>query len=329
MSDVLEDEVNSAVRDADHFSLMFDETTDCAIIEQLVIHVRYIDSAGKLQVKFLKICDVMKPINAESETQTDTSGIHDDNPKQIDVSLNASTISSPVLELIKANNINISKLNGIGLDGAAVMTGSKNGTVRKIKDAQKYAQSDKETVCEAIGMHCAAHKLNLAAGQAGNFVKYIKKCKDILQKVYDFYDNSSVRSVGLEAVQRLFKQPILKIIQPSSSGWLSVGNSILRLKKVLPCVIISLDRETEERKDIIAAGLHHFLNDVTFVETMLLLCDILPTVNRLSKTFQFENIDYSVVNKVTRHWSYDPLVLRPIGPTAHWSYDPLVLRPFS
>ena len=32
---------------------------------------------------------------------------------------------------------------------------------------------------------------------------------------------------------------------------------------------------------------------------------------------------------VTRHWSYDPLVLQPIGPTAHWSYDPLVLRPFS
>ena len=29
----------------------------------------------------------------------------------------------------------------------------------------------------------------------------------------------------------------------------------------------------------------------------------------------------------TSHWSYSPLVLQPIGPTAHWSYNPLVLQP--
>ena len=34
-----------------------------------------------------------------------------------------------------------------------------------------------------------------------------------------------------------------------------------------------------------------------------------------------------ITQKGTAHWSYGPLVLRPIGPTAHWSYSPLVLRP--
>ena len=29
----------------------------------------------------------------------------------------------------------------------------------------------------------------------------------------------------------------------------------------------------------------------------------------------------------TAHWSYNPLVLQPIGPTTHWSYSPLVLQP--
>ena len=29
----------------------------------------------------------------------------------------------------------------------------------------------------------------------------------------------------------------------------------------------------------------------------------------------------------TAHWSYNPLVLHPIGPTTHWSYNPLVLQP--
>ena len=27
-----------------------------------------------------------------------------------------------------------------------------------------------------------------------------------------------------------------------------------------------------------------------------------------------------LVRSGTAHWSYDPLVLRPIGPTTHWSY---------
>ena len=132
-------------------------------------------------------------------------------------------------------------------------------------------------------MHCAAHKLSLAASQAGDGVPYVKKFKDILRKLHDFFDNSSVRTVGLGAVQELLNDLKLKLLQPSLTRWLSV--------------VISLGREAEECHDVTAAGLHHIVTEYKFVATMLLLSDVLPTVNRLSLLFQAEWIDFTSVSK--------------------------------
>ena len=58
-----------------------------------------------------------------------------------------------------------------------------------------------------------------------------------------------------------------------------------------------MEREAEERDDAIAAGLHHVMTEYKFVATMLLLCDVLPTVNRLSLLFQAQWIDFSSLSK--------------------------------
>ena len=46
----------------------------------------------------------------------------------------------------------------IGTDGAATMTGRRSGVVTRLK----------ELATSAVGVHCAAHRLNLAASQAAN-----------------------------------------------------------------------------------------------------------------------------------------------------------------
>ncbi len=50
---------------------------------------------------------------------------------------------------------------------------------------------------------------------------------------------------------------------------------ILALKRILPSVLISLGRESEERGDIEAAGLYAQMTKYNFLATLLLLCDIL------------------------------------------------------
>ena len=157
MSEIIENDIIDKLRQSKHFSLLFDETTDCAVIEQMVIRGQFIDSDGTLHVKFLKVLDALKP---EVEGDNTDDGI---------ISLNAQNISQRVKKFIENKELDYACLRGLGTDGAAVMTGRVNGAVKRIQNAQLAAQiGPVESKCEAIGSHCAAHKLNLAVLQAGD-----------------------------------------------------------------------------------------------------------------------------------------------------------------
>lgn len=50
MSEVIESRILTEMKESDHFVLMFDETTDCTVTEQLAIHGRYIhNETGELK----------------------------------------------------------------------------------------------------------------------------------------------------------------------------------------------------------------------------------------------------------------------------------------
>ena len=190
------------------YSLMFDKTTDCATIEQMVIHARYVKKNGELCVKYLKILDALdnkeKPAAAAATDGHDGNAESDDDivmeENELDervVTLNATTISKKVTDFIEENSLEYSKLSGIGTEGASVMTGRENGAVKKIIDHQVEKQKDVRIPVKAVGQHCAAHKLNLVASQAGIVFPEIVKFKKTLQQLYAFYSRSAVRSAGL------------------------------------------------------------------------------------------------------------------------------------
>ena len=291
MSDILEFDILDDLKKSSHFSLMFDETTDISVNEQLVIHCRFLSENGDLKVHYLKLIDALDNVSKQDLQNHVSDGV---------ISLSASQIAKRVTEYIDSVNLDYSKFKGIGTDGAAVMTGKLNGAVKRIRDYQLSKQIGEFKV-EAVGQHCAAHKLSLAACQAGDKVNEIKKYKNVIRQLYDFYENSSVRSAGLQAVQNMLQDSEqLKVLEPSSTRWLSVGNCSLRLKKILPSVIISLDREAEERSDARAAGLHRLITEYQFIATLLLMCDILPIINRLSLIFQTKDVDFSIVKTAVK-----------------------------
>ena len=127
------------------------------------------------------------------------------------------------------------KMRGIGTDEAATMAGCHNGVVARLK----------RITPSAIGVHCAAHRLNLASSQAGDAIPYVKKFNSILRQLFDFFDNSAVRIAGLQAIESLLKEKG-KLLAPSSARWLSVEHSVNRLKACFSSVVVSLQREGEE-----------------------------------------------------------------------------------
>jgi len=112
------------------------------------------------------------------------------------VSLSADAISAHICSYLKDDvKLDMNKIWAIGTDGASTMMGCRNGVVAQLK---KITPS-------AIGIHCAAHRLNLASSQAGESVPYIKKFNIVIRQLFDFYGNSAVRTAGLEAIQTFIK----------------------------------------------------------------------------------------------------------------------------
>ena len=192
---------------------------------------------------------------------------------------------------MSGNGIDISRLRGFGTDGAAVMTGSRNGVATKLRSHSP----------RMISVHCINHRLALAAAHAADGIPYIQRFKSILQSLFYFYQNSAVRMAGLHAIQEVLDQPMIKCKEAKDVRWLSHDMAIKAVIRTYPAILISLDREASERGEPIAHGLLKFMKCYKFLACAYLLSDILPHLSRLSRIFQKQNIDLSLIQPCLRN----------------------------
>ena len=245
------------------YSIMIDETTDVAILKEMVVYVRYLSSEGKPCTQFLTITELP---NGTAET-----------------------VEKYLLRYLESKTIPLSCMVGFGSDGAAVMTGRHNGVAARLKNRQPLLTS----------IHCIAHRLALAAVQSGESVKYISDTfKPTLRQLFYFYENSPVRMSGLKAIEQLLHIPQLKLKQPADTRWLSHDAACRTLVQVLPAVITSLEREAGERGQALAIGLCKVVKHYDFISTLYMMCDVLPLVSRLSQVFQSSLVDLSTIHDV-------------------------------
>jgi hypothetical protein len=241
------------------FSLLIDETTDVSIKKQLIVYCKYLCN-GEAKTSFLGILELQDG--------------------------KAATITKAILDFCRLVNLDVStNLFALGSDGASVMLGRRGGVSKLLTDHAPYL----------ISNHCIAHRLALACGQAANEVPYFKKFKAILDQIYRFYQYSPVRTAGLHAIQEVLQDPCLKLSQAKDVRWLSHEKAVSTMRKCLPSVLSSLEREASERHDAQALGLASFVKDPYFVCSVYFLSDILPHLANLSKAFQRQNIDFSLL----------------------------------
>ena len=92
------------MKTADHFAILFDETTDCTVTEQLAIHGRFINkNSGELQSHYYTVIDVLHP-----------SDVNDENSSVV-ISLNAETITKKILEYTDAAQLNMKSYEALVL----------------------------------------------------------------------------------------------------------------------------------------------------------------------------------------------------------------------
>ena len=114
----------------------------------------------------------------------------------------------------------------------------------------------KEQNPQIVAIHCVAHRLALAVAQAGDTIPYVKRFKVLLHNLFSFYDNSPVRTAGLRAIQSILDDPSLKLLQAKGHRWLTHESACQTLRRTLPSVLASLQREASERGEPMADGLY-------------------------------------------------------------------------
>ena len=161
--EVVEVHIIEQMRKSEHFALMFDETADCTVTEQLAIHARFIDaSSGEVKSHYRKILDVLQPESTDHDVCSRMS---------------AEVITLRIQDYATQMKLDMQKMRGIGTNGAATMIGKHNGVVARLKAITPTA----------ISVHCAAHHLNLASSQPANAIPYVKKFNTILLQIFVFF----------------------------------------------------------------------------------------------------------------------------------------------
>ena len=142
---VITNETEKEIQQSRFLSVLVDESTDISVTQKLVVYVLFMTEDFVPKNRFLKnlsdgkaatILDTLKAVLAEKR------------------------LPHPVL----------SKVFGLGSDGAAVMTGVKGGVSGLMKNENP--------------MHCLAHRLALCTSQAATDIPALKGYQQIITDIY-------------------------------------------------------------------------------------------------------------------------------------------------
>ena len=151
LAEAVEENVLSAIKNSKFVGLICDESCDAANFKQLIIYCNYMHK-GISKASFVDIC-----------------ALNDGT---------ADTILEAILKTIDKLEINKCNVVGIGTDGAAVMTGCKNGLAVKLQNSG---------VVYLMQIHCVAHRVFLSLSQPAKSIAIINYIGLALSQLHHFF----------------------------------------------------------------------------------------------------------------------------------------------
>ena len=142
ISKTIENIIIMEIKDAKYFTLLADEVTDCANLEQVSLVLRFVDSEKQIREEFLAFITVEQ--------------------------ITGAALSAALLSWLKSHNIDIANCRGQGYDGASSMSSNNVGVQARIREVSPLA----------LYTHCQSHRLNLCIVKACStpYQKYQWSC---------------------------------------------------------------------------------------------------------------------------------------------------------
>ena len=147
----------TVIKKSGFFGIVADTSRDITRQEQLAICIRYVDELFNVN----EVLVAMKQLQ-----ELDADGYYD-----------------CITQTLDSLSLNSDKIRGQGYDGAAVMSGKKNGV------AAKFLQQNKA----AVYTHCQAHSLQLAVKDLLSFCSVVTSAYSMLSDIYEIIRGSPTR----------------------------------------------------------------------------------------------------------------------------------------
>ncbi|XP_053388096.1 zinc finger protein 862-like [Mercenaria mercenaria] len=194
ISSVIEDDIIEKVKLSKHYSLMFDESTDISVHQNIIMYIRVLET---------NVLGVVEPCTYFLGVDS----LH---------RANAESIYMKVLDMLNKKGIELSNLCSVSTDGASVMVGSKTGVVTRLK----------ADVPGVIATHCIAHRLALSCCSGADCIPYMVKVQEVLNSVYKYFHLSRKNMAMLEMLQKVSKVHSSKFKEVFHTRWLSFEGSV-------------------------------------------------------------------------------------------------------
>ena len=198
ISKYVEDPLLESLSNTNMFTLMADESTDIATIEEMSICGRWFTSAGNIEEHFLGLV----PLD----------------------SCTAEHISAKLVEFMDRKGIQATKIRGQGYDGASTMSGKKSGVQLRMR-----------ATCspKALYIHCRAHTLQLALVESSVSIPAVKSVIATMMTIWKTFHFSPKKAARLREIQAVLNHPTLKMIKPSDTRWAAYQRCVNAVQKSL------------------------------------------------------------------------------------------------
>ena len=248
------------MQDVKCFSLLCDESTDSAVLEQLLIYVLFCKQ-GEIHTKFLNIVSLQK---ADSES----------------IFLALKNVCN---QIFQATEKPFEKLLCFVADGAATMQGCKAGVRQRISNEQPAL----------IGLHCMAHRLELAFKNTIKKFKAYHNVEDLLFKVYKFYHNSPLNRAELKEACKSLGIKQLVPTRVGGTRWLPHLNTALgnfwELYDAIKLQLENCSLRSKTDSAAVSLGLLKSLTMPSLINAALELSEVVCCLQKVSLTLQDRN----------------------------------------
>jgi Domain of unknown function (DUF4371) len=270
VSDWLTSGLLKRVRSSPAISVMADESTDIRTRNELSVCLRFIEN-GQAVEAFLSL------------QQLQSTG--------------AVEVKEAIKSFLVSNRIPMDKIVWLAFDGAANMSGRKNGVQALLR---------KDCVVNANYIHCRSHLLHLAAANVAESFKPLKALFAAFNSVWRFFHKSPKRHNCLIEMKQVINDPELELVQSGDTRWTSNYRAIKAIKISLRSLVLTLQHIHTESGDMSseAGGLLLTFQNVTSILLIFAVEEILLPLNTLTLVLQSKRLSLSNLPEKVRNYVF-------------------------